>query len=67
MALGSLVFSPEYCNHLALGRESCSNILLVHLFVYLALQSVFFPSSWCQGLAAACDYDTPWTFLLTFL
>ena len=27
----------------------------------------FFSSSWCQGLAAACDCGTPWTFLLTFL
>ena len=25
----------------------------------------FFSSSWCQGLTAACDCGTPWTFLLT--
>ena len=25
-----------------------------------------FSSSWCQGLAAASDYGTPWTFLLTY-
>ena len=24
-------------------------------------------SSWCLGRAAACDYGTPWTFLLSFL
>ena len=24
---------------------------------------MFFSCSWCQGLAAAYDCDTPWTFL----
>ena len=26
----------------------------------------FFASSWCRGLAAACDCGTPYSFLLTF-
>ena len=26
-----------------------------------------FSSSWCLGRAAACEYGTPWTFLLPFL
>ena len=26
----------------------------------------FVSSSWCEGLAAASDSGTPWTFLLTF-
>ena len=29
--------------------------------------SFSFSSSWCQGLAAACDCGPPWTFILTFL
>ena len=44
-------------------------VFLLHLFVvgfckrqYLS----FFSSSWCQGLTAACDCGTPWTFQLTF-
>ena len=37
-------------------------------FVYFACVGLsFFSSSWCQGLAAACDCGIPWTFLLTFL
>ena len=31
-----------------------------------SLISVLLSSSWCQGLAAACDCGTSWTFLLTF-
>ena len=39
---------------------------LVHLFVYLlCVTFVVFSSSWCHGLAAACDCDTPCTFHLT--
>ena len=39
------------------------------LFVYFACVSFsvsIFSSSWCRGLAAACDCGTPLTFLLTF-
>ena len=53
-----------------LGKRELVCVLLVHLFVYFAhvnhLGFSFFSSSWCQGLAAACDCDTPWIFLLTF-
>ena len=38
----------------------------VCLFILHKLISVRFPSSWCQGLAAVCDCDNPWTFLLAF-
>ena len=31
-------------------------------FLVLSVSS----SSWCLGRAAACDYGTPWTFLLPF-
>ena len=36
------------------------------LFILHALMVVLSTSSWCQGLAAASDCGTPWTFLLTF-
>ena len=44
-------------------------MLLVHLFVCFARVCFcpFFSSSWRRGLAAVCDCDIPWTFLLTFL
>ena len=29
--------------------------------------SHIFSSSWCQGLTAACDFGTPWTFLWAFM
>ena len=40
-------------------------MLLVHLFVYFARVNFCpfsLPLSWCQGLAAASDCDTPWMF-----
>ena len=37
------------------------------LFALYVLVFAIFSSSWCRGLAAVCDCDTPWTFLLTFL
>ena len=47
-------------------------MLFVHYFVYLASVTFchFFSYSWCQGLAAAYDCDTPWIsllFLVTWL
>ena len=41
---------------------------LVHLFVYFTRVNFcpFFSSSWCQGLAAACDCGTPLSVLITF-
>ena len=54
-------------DHLALGRESWSMCFsCVCLFCARQFLS-FFSSSWCQGLTAVCDCDTPWTVLLTFL
>ena len=46
-------------------RSSIDLELLVHLF--LIILHVLMSVSWCQGLTAACDCDTPGTFLLTFL
>ena len=52
----------------SLGEEGACLWLIVHVFVYFALAIFisFFSSSWCQGLVAASDCGTPWTFLLTF-
>ena len=35
-------------------------------FVYFTCVNFCHFTLWCQGLAAACDCGTPWTFLLTF-
>ena len=56
------IFSP-----FSIGEERaglCVSRVFVCLFSTRWVLS-FFSSSWCQGLAAACDCDTPWTFLLT--
>ena len=51
----------------SLGRESWSIcVLCICLFIFLALLSVFFSSIWCHGLAATCNFGTPWTFHFTF-
>ena len=47
--------------------------VLVFLFVFFLFVFCFahvcfchfFSSCWCRGLAAVCDYGTPWAFLLT--
>ena len=41
--------------------------LLLLLFILHCLISTLFSSSWCQGLAAACDCGSALTFLFTFL
>ena len=42
----------------SLGLERAD---LVHLFVYWHVLGFFFlSSSSCQGLAAVCDFGTPW-------
>ena len=41
--------------------------MCICLFVLYVLVLSYFSSSWCRGLAAVCDCDIPWTFLLTFL
>ena len=41
--------------------------LCICLFVLYGLGFVIFSSSWRRGLAVICDWDTPWTFLLTVL
>ena len=43
----------------------CFSSMCICLFILHML--IFFSSAWCQGLAAACDCGTSWTFLLTFL
>ena len=48
-------------------------MFLIHLFVYsirvdlCSFSLFFFSSSWCRGLAAACEYGTLCTFLLIIL
>ena len=54
---------------ISLGKERaglCASRAFVYLFCTRQFLS-FFPSSWCQKLAAACDCDTPWIFLLFFV
>ena len=53
----------------SLGEEGaglCASCAFVCLFCR-SISVPFFYSSWCQGLAAACDCDTAWTFLLISL
>ena len=48
---------------LGLGKRKLVCMLLMHLFVYFAhINFCPFSSSWCQGLTAACDCGTSWTF-----
>ena len=47
-----------------LGKREVILVLFVRLFDCLVLSVS--SSSWCLGLAAACDCGTPWTFLLPF-
>ena len=50
--------------------EEGAGLYAYHGFVCLFCERYFlsfFFSSWCQGLAAASDCGTLWTFLLTFL
>ena len=51
-----------------LAKRELVCVLPVHLFVCFVRASFvsFFSFSWCRGLAAVCDCDTSWTFLLTF-
>ena len=63
-----LFFSPvKHCDRLAWERELVY-VLLVYLFLDFSRVNLlsFFSSSWCQELVVACDFGTPWTFLLTF-
>ena len=61
-------FSPFSIVITSLGEEgaclfaSRASVCLVCTLFFLS----FVSSSWCQGLAAASDCGTPWTFLLTF-
>ena len=55
-----------------LGKRELVYVFFVHLFVvvfccfvfvlHASISSLFF-SSFCQGLAAVCDCDTPWAFI----
>ena len=51
-----------------LGEEVADLCASHALFVYSASFNFcpFFSSSWCQGFAAACNWGTPCTFLLTY-
>ena len=63
------LFSPFSIVITSLGEEGaglCASRAFVCLFCTRLFVS-FFSSSWCQGLAAASDCGTPWTFLLTLL
>ena len=66
-----LVFISVLCSIVitSLGEERaglCACREYVCLFCTRQFLS-FFSSTWCQGLAVACDCGTPWTFLLIFL
>ena len=55
---------------LRLPRLEKRELILVHfvrLFDFRLVVFAFSPSSSCLGRAAACDFGTPWTFLLLFL
>ena len=47
------------------GAGLCASRAFVCLFCTCYCLS--FSSSWCRRLAAVCDCDTPWTFLLTLV
>ena len=49
-------------------------VLLVHFIIIIIIIILrvlklmsFSPSYWWQGLATACDWGTPWPFLLTVM
>ena len=48
------------------GLHVCASRAFVYL-LYTRWFLSFFSTSWCLSVAAACDCDTAWTFLLTFL
>ena len=60
-------FSVLFSNVISsLGEERtglCASCAFACLFC-TCLSFIFFSSSWCQGLAAACECGIPWTFLL---
>ena len=63
----SFISPGNHCEHLAWGRENAGICFsCICLFILYALLSVFFSSSWCQVLTVGCDFNTPWTFPLTF-
>ena len=63
-----LVFSVLLALRLPrLGKRELILMLFVRLFDLLLFGfSSVSSSSWCLGRAAACDCDTPWTFLFPF-
>ena len=64
-----LFFSVLFSIVMTLFWEERASLLklLMHLYVFLACATfVFFSSSWCPGLAVACDCCTPWTFHVMF-
>ena len=66
----SVFFSPFSIVITSLGEER-AGLCATHAFVWLLRTrqclSFFFSFSWYQGLAAACDCGTPWTFLSCIL
>ena len=63
-----MFFSPLSIATTSFGEER-AKLSAFRTFVRFALVWFFSvsSSSWCLGRAAACDCDTPWTFLLPFL
>ena len=49
-----------------LGKRELILVLFVRCSVCACLDLSVSSSSWCLGMAAACDCGTPWTFLLPF-
>ena len=62
-----LVFSVLLASRLPrLGKRELICVLFVRLFDFVCFVLSISSSSWCLGRAAACNYGTPWTFLLPF-
>ena len=62
-----LVFSVLLALRLPrLGKRELILVRIVCLFDLRLFGLSVSSSSWCLGRAAACDCDTPWTFLFYF-
>ena len=64
--LFSVMFSKAITSLGKMRAGLCASRAFVYLFCTRQFLS-FFSSTWCQGLTAASDCGTPWTFVLTFL
>ena len=61
----SILFSIVITSHGEERAGLCASRAIASLRILHAFMTSFF--SFCQGLAAACNWGSPWTFLLTVL